>query len=73
MEGVILNATLLAVIVAMVLVAYEMRASLRPAECAECPHCRSLVNERARRQRDLQAEYAREHHLDTDEDDDRRI
>lgn len=73
MEGVILNATVLAVIVAMVLVAYDMRASLQPAECAECPHCRSLANERARRQRELQAEYAREHHLDTDEDDDRRI
>lgn len=73
MDGAILNGTFVAIIVAMVLVAYEMRASLRPAECRECPHCRALALERARRQQDLQAQYAREHHLDIDEDDDRRI
>ncbi len=73
MDGAILNGTLVALVVAMILVAYEMRTSLRPVECVECPHCRAVAHERARRQHDLQAEYAREHHLDTDEDDDRRI
>jgi hypothetical protein len=62
----------LALFVAIVVTAFELRASLAPASCAECPHCRALAEERERRDRELQTWYARSNHLD-DEDDDRRI
>ena len=65
--------TLFAVFVAMIFPAYDMRASLAPDECAECPHCKALAIERERRDRELQSAYAREHGLDVDEDDQRRI
>lgn len=64
---------LVALAVAMVLTAFEMRASLAPASCAECPHCQAAAAERERRDRELQTAYARQHGLDRDEDDDRRI
>jgi hypothetical protein len=50
---------------------YDMGASLRPAACPECRHCRELAEESARRQEALTQEYARRHGLD--DDDDRRI
>ena len=64
---------IVALAVAMVITAYEMRASLVPASCAECPHCRAAAAERERRDRDLETAYARQHGLDRDEDDDRTI
>lgn len=60
-----------ALAVAMLLTAYEMRVSLRPAACAECPHCRAAAHEREQRKRDLDAWYANHNGLDG-EDDDRR-
>ena len=64
---------LAALAVAMLLTAYEMRVSLRPVACAECPHCRAAAHERRQRERELEAWYAQKHGLDADEDDDRRI
>jgi hypothetical protein len=58
--------------VAMLITMYEMRVSLEPASCGECPHCQALARERAQRERELQIWYARTHGLD-DDDDDRRI
>lgn len=63
----------LALLVAIVLTAYEMRTSLEPDSCAECPHCQDLAAERERRDQELQAWYARSKGIDPDEDDDRRI
>jgi hypothetical protein len=62
-----------ALLVAIIVTAYEMRKSLEPASCPECPHCKALAAERERRDRELQAWYARSNHIETDEDDDRRI
>jgi hypothetical protein len=69
----ILNGALIATLVAMILVAFEMRASLTPAACPECAHCKAVAHERARREQELQARYAREQRLEVDEDDDRRL
>lgn len=63
---------LLALFVAILLTAYEMRASLRPTSCPECPHCKAAIADRARREHELETWYARSHGLD-DDDDDRRI
>jgi len=63
----------LALLVAIVLTAYEMRVSLEPPSCAECPHCQALAAERERRDQELQTWYARSEGIDPDEDDDRRI
>lgn len=63
---------LVALLVAMIVTLYEMGASLRPARCVECSHCRALAAEEARLQERLSREYARRAGLD-DEDDDRRI
>jgi hypothetical protein len=62
----------IALLVAIVITAFEMRASLAPSSCPECPHCRALAEERERRDRELQTWYARSQQLD-DEDDDRKI
>ena len=72
MESTILPMALVALFVAMVVTAYEMRRSLVPVACSECPHCRDLAAEREQRERELQTWYARTHGLDGD-DDDRRI
>jgi hypothetical protein len=69
----LLPTALVALFVAILVTAYEMRLSLAPASCDECPHCRDLAAERAQRELDLQTWYARSHGLDGDEDDDRRI
>lgn len=72
MDTGILQAALLAAIVAIVVTVYELRASLAPAECSECPHCRNVAAERRRRDAELQDWYARKHGLDLDDDDDRQ-
>lgn len=71
---------LVALTVAFIVTAVEMRLSLAPETCPECPHCRQqaaekavLQHEKAVRQREIDASYARMHGLDRDEDDDRRI
>ena len=58
----------------------ELRNSLKPAVCEECPHCRAnLARERqeaaaeARRQRELSSWYARRNRLNDTEDDDRLV
>ncbi len=58
--------------VAILVTAFEMRASLAPASCAECPHCQALAAERARRQHELDSWSASGQGFDRD-DDDRRI
>ena len=73
MESTILPVALVALFVAMVVTAFEMRRSLAPVACNECPHCRDLAAEREQRERELQTRYARTHGLDGDDDDDRRI
>jgi hypothetical protein len=60
-----------ALVIAMIVTLYDMGASLRPAACPECRHCRELAEDNARRQEALTKEYARRHGLD--DDDDRRI
>ncbi|MFL5668869.1 MAG: hypothetical protein ACJ77U_05745, partial [Chloroflexota bacterium] len=58
----------------------ELRSSLKPQVCPECPHCRAILErqrheaaEEARRQRELSSWYARRNGVDDSEDDDRLI
>jgi hypothetical protein len=58
----------------------ELRNSLKPAICGQCPHCRAILERErheaaaeARRQRELGSWYAKRHGLDDGEDDDRLI
>jgi MinD superfamily P-loop ATPase len=60
-----------ALLVAMIVTVYDMRASLRPAACPECGHCREVAEREAALQERLAREYAKRNHLD--DDDDRRI
>lgn len=57
-------------LVGIALVAYEMRASLRPAYCPACPHCRAAREEARRREAELADSYPgpepRRHHDDED-------
>jgi hypothetical protein len=64
---------LAAVVIAMIITAYEMHGSLNPASCPECPHCLALAAERERLDRELDTWYARQNGLDHKDDDDRRI
>jgi hypothetical protein len=64
---------LIALFVAFIVTAIEMRLSLAPDACPECHHCRARASEDAARQRELDREYARSHGLERDEDDDRLI
>jgi hypothetical protein len=64
---------LLALLVAMVFTVYEMGSSLKPAACADCPHCRALADAAAREQDRLQREYAHRIGLLDDDEDDRKI
>lgn len=68
----LLQVALVAAIVALIVTFYEMRASLAPATCSECAHCRALAVERAERERELQTWYARRHGLDGDDDENAR-
>jgi len=73
MESTVLPMALVALFVAFIATVFEMRASLAPDSCPECPHCRARALEDAARQSELDRAYARTHGLDPDEDDDRRI
>jgi hypothetical protein len=72
-ETMLLPMALVALTVAFIVTAFEMRLSLAPDSCPECPHCRERAAEDAARQHELDSAYARSHGLDRDEDDDRRI
>jgi hypothetical protein len=57
----------------------ELRSSLKPATCPECPHCREVIRlqrlaeeEEARRQAELRSYVSRRYRLD-DKDDERRL
>jgi hypothetical protein len=63
---------LVALIGAMAITLYDMGSSLKPATCAECPHCRARAAADAREQERLAREYAKRVGLE-DEDDDRTI
>jgi hypothetical protein len=67
----ILPLALIAAFVAMLVTSFEMRASLTPASCSECPHCRQLAEVRQQRELELQKQYARSHGLDSKDDDER--
>lgn len=74
MESLLLSPLVpIALFVAIIVTAYEMRTSLEPPSCSECAHCQALAAERDRRARELQAWYAQSNRIDADEDDDRRI
>jgi hypothetical protein len=80
MDQMLMPMALVALTVAFIVTAIEMRLSLAPETCPECPHCRqraaekaTLQHEKAVRQREIDGAYARMHGLDRDEDDDRRI
>ena len=69
----LLPMALVALAIAFIVTAIEMRLSLAPDSCPECPHCRDRAAEKAARQRELDRAYAQSHGLETDKDDDRRI
>jgi hypothetical protein len=73
MESVLFSLVPFALFVAIIVTAYEMRASLDPPSCSECAHCQALAAERERRDQELQSWYARSNRIDADEEDDRRI
>jgi hypothetical protein len=58
-------------LIALGLSAYEVRASLRPPVCAECPHCRAMARAKAQEQAELQDWYAHRWNLN-DRDDEPR-
>jgi hypothetical protein len=64
---------LVALVGAMIITIYDMRAALRPATCAECPHCRSRAAAEAVEQERLAREYSAKVGLPEEDDDDRRI
>jgi hypothetical protein len=65
--------TLIALAAGIIAAAYEMRTSLEPVNCPECPHCREAAYQRARQQQELQEQYARRNRLEDDDKDDRLI
>jgi hypothetical protein len=73
MDGSIVPLAATALVAAIVITMYDMAASLKPATCAECPHCRALAEADAREQERLAREYARRVGLDERDDDDRTI
>jgi hypothetical protein len=64
---------LIALAVAMVMTLYEMRMSLQPVTCPECPHCQARLEAERRLQEDLARQYERRHGLGQDDEDDRKI
>ena len=61
--------TLIALAAGIIAAAYELRTSLEPANCPECPHCRAAALDRAAQQHELQDQYARRNRIDGDDDD----
>src|SRR5204862_7034276 len=49
-------------VIAIGLVGYEMAVSLRPAECAECPHCRARRQNQPREVANFAEMSANRHH-----------
>jgi NADH:ubiquinone oxidoreductase subunit F (NADH-binding) len=73
MDGSMLQgAGIVALAVAMIVTVYDLRMSLSPETCDECPHCRAQADAEAQLQERLAREYAQRHGFDQD-DDDRRI
>jgi hypothetical protein len=64
---------LVALVGAMIITVYDMRSALRPATCAECPHCRNRAEAEALEQERLAREYAASIGLPDKDEDDRRI
>jgi hypothetical protein len=58
---------------AMIITVYEMGTSLKPASCAECPHCRAIAAAEALEQERLRSEYAKRVGLPDGDEDDRKI
>ncbi|HKG57501.1 MAG TPA: hypothetical protein VKA85_09650 [Candidatus Limnocylindrales bacterium] len=80
MDPAIAPLLLFAFVAAMAGTWMELRTSLEPVRCSECPHCREALavrqreaDEDARRQRELSSWYARRNGLDDRDDDDRMI
>jgi hypothetical protein len=73
MEQTLMPVALVALVVAFIVTAIEMRLSLAPDACPECPHCRERAAAAAAAQHELDKMYATSIGLDQDEDDDRRI
>ena len=80
MDTSIVPLVLVALAAAMTSTWLELRNSLKPAYCGECPHCRAARErerheraEEARRQKELSSWYARRNGVDDGEDDDRLI
>jgi hypothetical protein len=80
MDTSIVPLVLVALVAGMAGIWIELRNSLKPAYCGECPHCRAAREREqyeaaveARRQQELSAWYARRHGADEGEDDDRLI
>lgn len=48
-------------LVATFLMAFELRDSREAPSCPECPHCRQIAEERERLERELIAQYDRDH------------
>ena len=76
MDPAIVPLVLVALAVGMYGTWQELRASVQPSTCDECPHCRDLLAQRraaasedARRQAELRTGYARRNGLDDDRDD----
>jgi len=62
---------LIALAIAIIVTMYDLRLSLSPETCSECPHCRARAEAERRRQEELARDYARR--MGIDEDDDRKI
>jgi hypothetical protein len=69
----LMSMALVALFVAVIVTAFEMRLSIAPDSCPECAHCRARAADEAARQRELDRAYARSQGIERDEDDDRRI
>ncbi len=79
MDTAIVPLILVALVAGMYSTWQELRSSLQPSTCAECPHCRDRLAEQhaaaredARRQAELRTWYARRNGLDDADDDERR-
>jgi hypothetical protein len=79
MDPAIAPLLLFSFVAAMVGTWVNLRDSLKPAACSECPHCREVVRlermkaeEEERRQAELRSMYARRFRIDDKDDDLRR-
>jgi len=61
----------IALVIAIVVTMYDLRLSLSPETCPECPHCQARAEAERLRQERLAREYSRR--IGIDEDDDRKI